>query len=74
MEEEFGQGDTNTISKFNQFQAVDMSLSNIVGQYMMILAKLEEQVDNISGVSKQREGAIGASETATGAQKSNYTI
>ena len=67
--EEGRQGDTNTISKFNQFQAVDMSLYNIVGQYMMILAKLEEQVDNISGVSKQREGAIGASETATGAQR-----
>lgn len=67
--EEGRKGDPNSTSKFNQFQAIDMSLSNIVGQYMQVLAKLEEQVDNISGVSKQREGAIGASETATGAQR-----
>ena len=67
--EEGRKNDPLTVSKFNQFQAIDMSLSNIVGQYMQVLAKLEEQVDNISGVSKQREGAIGASETATGAQR-----
>ena len=67
--EEGRQGDDTSVSKFNQFNSVDMSLSQVVGQYMMILAKLEEQVDIITGVSKQREGSIGASETATGAQR-----
>jgi hypothetical protein len=67
--EEGRQGDDQSVAKFNQFAAIDMSLSNVVSQYMQILAKLEEQVDSITGVSKQREGAIGASETATGAQR-----
>ena len=64
--EEGAKGDA---ANFNGFTAVDMSLSKIVGEYMQILQKLEEQIDNISGVSKQREGTIGASETATGAQR-----
>lgn len=67
--EEGRKGDSNTISRFNQFQAIDMTLSNIVGQYMHILNKLEEQVERISGVSRQRAGDIGRSETATGAQR-----
>ena len=36
---------------------------------MGILNKLEEQVEKITGVSPQRAGDIGASETATGAQR-----
>lgn len=67
--EEGRQGDANSISKFNQFQSIDLSLSNVVGQYMTILQKLEEQVERISGVSRQRAGDIGRTETATGAQR-----
>lgn len=67
--EEGRKGDPNSMSKFNQFQAIDMSLSNIVGQYMSILSKLEEQVERITGVSRQRAGDIQSSETATGAQR-----
>lgn len=65
--EEGREGDPNSISKFNQFASIDMSLSNIVGQYMMILQKLEEQIADICGVSKQREGQISEQETATNA-------
>lgn len=67
--EEGTKGDPQSVSKFNQFQAIDMTLSQSVGQYMSILNKLEEQVEKITGVSPQRAGDIGASETATGAQR-----
>lgn len=67
--EEGRKGDPNTIAKFNQFQSIDVSLSQVVGQYMQVLDKIEEQIINITGVAPQREGQIGSSETATGAQR-----
>lgn len=67
--EEGREGDSNSISKFNQFNAIDMSLSQVVQQYMLILSKLEEQIERITGVNRQRAGDIGSSETATGAQR-----
>ena len=57
-------------AQFNQFQQIDLSLSNVVQQYMMILNKLEGLIDTISGVSQQSEGNIGQYETATGIQNS----
>ncbi|WP_428743143.1 coiled-coil domain-containing protein [Tenacibaculum sp.] len=67
--EEGRKDDPTTQSKFNQFQAVDMTLSTAISQYMVILQKLEDQVERITGVSPQRAGDIGRSETATGAQR-----
>ena len=66
--EEGREGDANTISKFNQFQSIDRSLSAVVSQYMEILNKLEQQVSNLTGVSPQREAQTSPSETATGVQ------
>lgn len=68
--EEGRKGDPSTVSNFNQFQSIDMALSQVVGQYMEVLKKLEALVEDIMGVSPQRMGDIGASETATGAQTS----
>ena len=53
------------VSQFNQFQGVDMTISQSVGQYINILAKIEQLVDKIIGITPQREGSISASETAT---------
>ena len=68
--EEGRKGDPSTVSNFNQFQSIDMALSQVVGQYMEVLKKLEALVEDIMGVSPQRMGDIAASETATGAQTS----
>jgi len=68
--EEGRKGDPASVAQFNQFQSIDMSLSQVVGQYMQVLDKLEVLVENIMGVSPQRQGDIAASETATGAQTS----
>lgn len=68
--EEGRKGDPNSTATFNQFQSIDMSLSQVVPQYMQILTKIEAMVEDVMGVSPQRMGDIGASETATGAQTS----
>jgi hypothetical protein len=47
----------------------DMTMSNVVQQYMMILNKLEDLIDGISGVSPQREGAVHQNETAGGVER-----
>lgn len=62
-----GQGKAST---FNQFTAIDMSLSQAVGQYIGILNKIEEQCETLMGVSRQRQGAISSSETVGGVERS----
>jgi len=51
---------------FNQFKDIDRTLSNVVGQYILILNKIEEMMENIVGISPQRQSKTQASETATG--------
>jgi hypothetical protein len=66
--EEGRKGDPSSVAQFNQFQSIDMSLSQVVAQYMEILNKLEQLVEDIMGVAPQRMGGVKPSETATGAQ------
>lgn len=61
-----GQGKS---SNFNQFTAVDMTLSQSVGQYISILNKIEEQCETLMGVSRQRQGAISSNETVGGVER-----
>lgn len=56
-------------SQFNQFTAIDMSLSQSVGQYIDILNKIEEQCETLMGVSRQRQGAISSNETVGGVER-----
>lgn len=55
---------------FNQFQSVDMAMSQSVSQYIGILDKIEALIDKIVGITPQREGQTKATETATGIQNS----
>lgn len=57
-------------SNFNQFTAIDMSLSQSVGQYVSILNQLDNMAAELMGVSKQRQGAISSSETVGGVERS----
>lgn len=59
-----------TIGQFNQYTAIDMSISNSVVVYMDILNKLEDMVGEICGVSKQRAGQISSQETVGGVERS----
>jgi hypothetical protein len=68
--EEGRSGDPNTISKFNQFTSIDMTVSQSIVQYINIINKIEEAVEKVSGVSRQRLGDTYSSESATGIQNS----
>ncbi len=56
-------------SGFNQFGQVDLSMSNIIADYIRLLDKLEDMIGEISGVSRQREGQIQTSELVGNVQR-----
>jgi hypothetical protein len=56
-------------SNFNQFQAIDMTLSQSIQQYISIMDKIEDTINKIVGITPQREGAIHQSETVGGVQR-----
>lgn len=67
---EEGQGKfQNQISAFNQFQSIDMTVSQSIGQYITILDKIERVIAQITGISPQREGAVHQSETVGGVER-----
>jgi hypothetical protein len=68
--EEGRPGDANSVSKFNQFTSIDMTVSQSIGQYISVINKIEEAVERVSGVSRQRLGDTFSSESATGIQNS----
>lgn len=68
--EEGRPGDPNSVSKWNQFTSVDMSVGSSLPTYLNILNKLEESVEKVSGVTRQRMGDTFSSESATGIQNS----
>ena len=47
------------MANFNQFQQIDFTLSQSVQQLINLKLMLEQTAGNISGVSPQREGAVG---------------
>lgn len=69
FEEGSGNLGAGKASSFNQFTAIDMSLSQAVGQYISILNKIEEQCETLMGVSRQRQGAISSNETVGGVER-----
>lgn len=63
---ETGKGQfSDKTSAFNQFQAIDMTLSQSIGQYIQILDRIEGEIDRMLGITPQREGQVQASESAT---------
>lgn len=64
-------------SQFNQFTALDLTMSNVIGQYIDLMAKIEQMVQDLSGITKQREGSIAPGELVgnvnTSVAQSAYT-
>ncbi len=65
--EEGREGDPNSVARANQSDSFDMGISSTFTALMQVLKEIEYGVDSITGISKQREGDIAASETATNA-------
>jgi hypothetical protein len=60
----------NQLQSFNQFQQIDFTLSNSVQQLINLKMMLEQTAGQISGVSPQREGAVGQYEYVGNVQRS----
>jgi hypothetical protein len=45
-------------AQFNQMSSQDLSMMNVIEGYIGILMKIEDMIGELSGVSKQRQGAI----------------
>ena len=56
-------------NRFNQFQAIDLSLASSVQMYMNYLQYIEQQIYAVSGVNPQRMGAIKNDEAVSNVQQ-----
>jgi len=45
-------------SQFNQITAVDLTMGQVVAEYINLMVKIEEMIGEVSGVSKARQGQI----------------
>ena len=55
---------------FNQFQSVDLTQGQIIGEYIQLMDKIEQLAGTISGITEQREGAVSASELVGNVERS----
>jgi len=57
-------------AQFNQFGSVDLTMANVIDGYINLLAKLEDMVGELSGVSRQRQGSIASNELVGNVERS----
>jgi hypothetical protein len=55
---------------FNQFTQIDLTLSNAINQYIGILDKLDSLIEDITGVTQQRQGQVSPYATTGGTERS----
>ena len=55
---------------FNQITALDLSMTQVVGQYIQIMDKIEQLAGTISGITAQRQGEISTSEMVGNVERS----
>lgn len=56
-------------ASYNQFTSVDLSMSNVIAGYIQLMAKIEDMIGEISGVSRQRQGQIQSDELVGNVQQ-----
>lgn len=57
-------------AQFNQITALDLTMSNVIAEYIQLMDKIEELAGTISGITQQREGAVGTSEMVGNVERS----
>ena len=57
-------------SQFNQMQAWDLSMSNVIAQYIQLMDKIEDMLAQLTGITPQRQGAISSSELVGNVERS----
>lgn len=54
-------------SQFNQLSSWDLTMSNIIAEYIQLMQKIEDMVAKLTGITPQRQGQIAASELVSNA-------
>lgn len=57
-------------AQFNQITALDLTMSNVINEYIQLMDKIEELAGTISGITQQREGAVSSSEMVGNVERS----
>lgn len=57
-------------AQFNQITALDLTMSNVIAEYIQLMDKIEELAGTISGITQQREGAVSLSEMVGNVERS----
>lgn len=54
-------------SQFNQLSSWDLTMSNVIAEYIQLMGKIEDMVAKLTGITPQRQGQIAASELVSNA-------
>lgn len=57
-------------SNFNGFTTWDLTMGNVIAQYIQLLDKIESMASELSGVTPQRQGAISSTELVSNVERS----
>lgn len=54
-------------SQFNQLSSWDLTMSNVIAEYIQLMQKIEDMIAKLTGITPQRQGQIAASELVSNA-------
>lgn len=57
-------------ASFNQITALDLTMSQVIGEYIQLMDKIEELAGVISGITEQRQGQVSTSELVGNVERS----
>ena len=57
-------------AQFNQITALDLTMANVIGEYIQLMDKIEQLAGTISGITEQRQGQITSSELVGSVERS----
>lgn len=57
-------------AQFNQITALDLTMSNVIAEYIQLMDKIEQLAGVISGITQQREGSVSSSELVGNVERS----
>lgn len=57
-------------AQFNQITSLDLTMSNVIAEYIQLMDKIEQLAGTISGITQQREGQVSTSEMVGNVERS----
>ena len=57
-------------ASFNQITSLDLTMSNVIAQYIQLMDKIEDMLGTLTGITRQRQGAVSSSELVGNVERS----